>query len=279
MSKAQTIPNDTKKLFLTKGTCSHTLFYILNREFGFQNECAERAADLLAAGPGQCGTQCGMLWGSTLAVGAESFRRCCDRDQAIATAITATHHIVESFTRRAHSVDCREITKCSWKSPMGPAKYFLTGKIFTCLNLADAWAPEAMCAAKQGLSQKASDVPQAPISCASEVARQMGASDEEMVTVAGFAGGIGLSGNGCGALSAALWMRTLAWCKEHPGKSPPFFKNTCAKKIITSFYEASDSKIVCHEICGQHFTSIADHATYIRNGGCAKLMTVLSQSI
>ena len=42
---------------------------------------------------------------------------------------------------------------------------------------------------------------QEPISCASEVAAKMGASDEEMVMVAGFAGGLGLSGNACGALA------------------------------------------------------------------------------
>ena len=67
--------NDTKRLFLKKGTCSHTLFYILNREFGYLKEDAERASDPLAGGLAQEGYQCGMLWGSTLGAGAESFRR------------------------------------------------------------------------------------------------------------------------------------------------------------------------------------------------------------
>ena len=60
-----------------------------------------------------------------------------------------------------------------------------------------------------------------PVSCSCEVARKMGASDEEMVMVAGFAGGLGLSGNGCGALSAAIYLDTLAWCRKHPGKPLP----------------------------------------------------------
>ena len=35
--------SDTKKVFLKKGACSHTFFYILNREFGNQKENEERA--------------------------------------------------------------------------------------------------------------------------------------------------------------------------------------------------------------------------------------------
>jgi len=42
------------------------------------------------------------------------------------------------------------------------------------------------------------------MSCASEVVRRMGGRDEERVMVSGFAGGLGLSGNGRGALSAAI---------------------------------------------------------------------------
>ena len=37
----------------------------------------------------------------------------------------------------------------------------------------------------------------------------MGGSEEEIAMVAGFAGGLGLSGNGCGALSAAIWKTIL----------------------------------------------------------------------
>ena len=77
-------------------------------------------------------------------------------------------------------------------------------------------------AAGEGLAGAMTGLPGRPLSCASEVAGKMGASDEEMTMVAGFAGGIGLSGNACGALGAAIWMKTLAWCREHPGKTPPF---------------------------------------------------------
>jgi hypothetical protein len=158
------------------------------------------------------------------------------------------------------------------------AKYLLTGKLFTCFNLAAKWAPEAIQAAAEGLSREKTDLPQMPINCASEVAKKMGASDEEMVMVAGFAGGLGLSGNGCGALSAALWMNTLAWCKKHPGKSPPYFNNPNTKNILKAFYGATDSEILCHKITGECFKTLGDHTKFIKNGGCDKLIHLLARS-
>jgi len=269
--------NDTKKLFRTKGACSNTLFYILNREFGHTKENEERASDPLAGGIIRKGHQCGMLWGSSLAVGAESFRRNDDRGQAIAIAITATQHIMKSFLKRAKSVNCLDITGCDWNSKLSMVKYFFSGKFLSCFNLADQWAPEAIQSATEGLSHEQTDLPQLPMSCASEVVKKMGATDEEMVMVAGFAGGLGLSGNACGALSAALWMDGLVWCRKHPGKSPPYFNNPSAKKMLEAFDDATDSEILCHKISGKCFKSIDDHTEFIKNGGCDKLIGVLAK--
>ena len=103
--KSKKIRRDTKRVFLKMGTCSRTFFYIINREFGFPLENEEHAADPLAGGILQQGYQCGMLWGASLAVGAESFRRCGDRDRGTTMTIKATQHIMESFINRTKSAD------------------------------------------------------------------------------------------------------------------------------------------------------------------------------
>ena len=103
----------------------------------------------------------------------------------------------------------------------------------TCFNLAENWFPEAIQSAKEGLSLEPIDTSQKSISCATEVAKKMGATDEEMTMVAGFAGGLGLSGNACGALSTAIWMNSLAWAKKHTKKSA--FKNKNAKATSTPY--------------------------------------------
>ena len=97
MNNIKTSENDAKKVFKELGTCSRTFYYLLNREFEHHNETEERAADPLAGGIMQKGQQCGMLWGATLAVGAESYRRSDNKNQAIVLAITSTQHLMKSF--------------------------------------------------------------------------------------------------------------------------------------------------------------------------------------
>jgi hypothetical protein len=224
--------------------------------------------------------QCGMLWGSSLAVGAESFRRYNDRGKAIAMAIATTQLLVKSFAKRAKTVNCRDIT-CDFNNKYDLVKFMLKSlpggfANMVCMNLAEKWAPEAIQSAKEGLANQQTDLPQVPISCASEVAKKMGASDEEMIMVAGFAGGMGLSAKACGALGAAIWMNSLGWCRKHPGESG--YANPHAKEILKSFYGATGSEILCPKISGQYFETIGDHTEFIKNGGCAKLINVLARS-
>jgi hypothetical protein len=239
-------------------------------------ENEERAADPLAGGIMQEGYQCGMLWGAALAVGAESSRRSDDRGQAIGRAMTATEYVLESFMGRTNTADCLEITDADFSSKLSFAKYMFSGRFISCFKLADKWAPEAIDSATEGLSRELAYHSEPPISCASEVVQKMGASDEEMAMVAGFAGGLGLSGNACGALAATMWLKTLAWCREHPGKSA--FRRAIVTDTIKNFYAATDYKILCNEISEQSFKTIDDHTEYINNGGCAQLIDVLAQS-
>lgn len=268
--------NDTKKVFLKKGTCSRTFFYLLNREFGNLKEEEEQAADPLAGGIVQEGYQCGMLWGAALAVGAESFRRYENQGDAIAHAVNTTKHILESFINRAKSANCGVITSCDFNQKFGLAKYLITGKPLICFNLADKWAPEAIQSALIGLSEEIKDSPELPLSCASEVVKKMGGSNEEIVMVAGFAGGFGLSGNACGALSAAIWMKTLGKVRKQNYKYS--LSDHALEKIMAAFFENTSYKMECWKICGKYFKSINEHTEFIKNGGCQKLINVLAQS-
>lgn len=265
--------NDAKKLFKTLGSCSHTFFHILNREYGHIKRIEERASDPFAGGIYQKGYQCGMLWGASMAAGAEAFRRYENQDQAIGVTIKATQHIMDSFKKRTDTIECNEITSCDWSSIISMAKYFITGKFLSCFNLAEKWAPEAIQAAEEGLTEEL-DLPKECISCASQVAKNMGASDEEMVMVAGFAGGLGLSGNACGALSAAIWMKSLDRCRESEKTS---YKDPNSEIYFEKFYAVTDNEIECNKITGRVFKTVEDHTAYIKNGGCEKLISTLSQ--
>ncbi|MGD8778156.1 MAG: C-GCAxxG-C-C family protein [Ignavibacteria bacterium] len=267
--------NDTKKLFRKLGSCSRTFFYIINREFGHSEEAEERAADPLTGGILRQGYQCGMLWGASLGVGTEAFYRSGNINQAIGLAVRTTQNIVESFSKKSKNIYCYEITNCDWESKISIAKHFLTGRFLSCFKLAEEWAPEAIKAAKEGLSQQQTDLPQRPLSCASEVVKKMGGSDKETAMVAGFAGGIGLSGNACGALGAAVWKKTLDWCKKENGKDA--FKYVNTEETFDKFYAETDDEIECNAITRKYFKTVDEHTEFIKCGGCKKLIDTLAQ--
>ncbi len=267
-------PTDGRRTFLKKGTCSQTFAYLINREFDNLDSDYEQAVDLLAGGILTKGYQCGMLWGASLAVGTEAYHRAKTMDQAIALSILATQDIMDSFQNRNSTHDCLEITRCDWSSTASIAKYFLTGRVFNCFNMAQKWAPEAVEAARKSLDTELSSLPNHAISCASEVAAKMGASDEEIIMVAGFAGGMGLSGNGCGALAAAIWMKTLEEVRE-TGKV--VFSLKAKNEVHETFKTVAGEEMLCRNITGKHFSSIDDHSDFIRRGGCRELMAVLGR--
>lgn len=283
MENTKNHPTDTIELFKKCGTCSYTFAHILNRAFGHQQAEAERAIELMAGGVMNQGHQCGMLWGAALAAGAEAYRRFDDPDEATAVAVTATQHLIESFEKRTNTVNCREIIGIDLGKTLGLLKFivkttFQGTKNNPCFQLADEWAPEAIQSAEEGLAEGPIELTRKPLNCASEVAKKMGATEEEQVMVAGFAGGLGLSGNACGALSAAVWMKTLAWCKANPGKTPPYFNNPEARKILKAFLAATDGEMRCDKIAGRRFATVDEHAEFIENEGCGELMEVLASA-
>ncbi len=267
--------NDTKKIFLKKGTCSQTFYFLLNREFKNNKEEEEHAIDPLAGGIMQKGYQCGMLLGATFSVGAESYRRYTDESQAIYQSVIASQHLIKSFTKKMTTTDCNVITNIDFSKKLSLLKmiFFQTGE---CFRLAKHWTSGAINAAHDGLSDKTASRPTKCMSCATELAKKMGASEEEKITVSGLAGGLGLSGNACGALAAAIWLKTLYRLRQNPEEPLSPYKE--GEETIVAFEEETGNKYLCSEITGINFNSIDEHTEYIKNGGCSRLTDILAQA-
>lgn len=275
--------NDAKEVFKQCGTCSQTFGHLINREFDNAHGPEERSLDPLAGGIYNQGHQCGMLWGASLAAGIEALQRYGPSDKAMAVAMEASRHIVGSFMELNGTVNCREIIGYDLSSAIG-----MIGFMFKtmskgmnnspCFNMAEAWAPRAVDTVSKGTEGSGIDF-KAPLkNCASEVVKSMGASPEEAIMVAGFAGGLGLSGHGCGALSAAIWMKSLAFCREQPDKNPPIFRNKEVKQLIKAFQKTTGSEMKCSAICGKKFNNADEHSQYIQSGGCREILELLGKS-
>ena len=154
MKASQINSKDTKWVFIKKGTCSRTLFYILNREFGHPLEHEEQAADPLCGGIMQQGYQCGLICGAALAVGAESSRRRDEVGPAIGLAIEATMFMMDSFHKRAGSQDCLDITEADFTKKTGLAKFMVTGKFVSCFKLTDKWGSGSHCSGEGRFSKR-----------------------------------------------------------------------------------------------------------------------------
>jgi len=90
---------------------------------------------------------------------------------------------------------------------------------------------------------------------------------------AGLAGGIGLSGGGCGALGTAMWIIGINNPEEAKKASNPKVSEVIERFIKS---KTADFRFECSEIVGRRFESIADHAAYLRDGGCSEIIEVLA---
>jgi hypothetical protein len=202
---------NVKRTFLKKGTCSQTMFFLHNQENGNNNEAEEKASDILAGGIAQQGYQCGLIWGAALAAGKEANKRFADKGVAIERSVNACIGIVKTFENKTKTVDCREITGIDYTKKGSILKGIF--KAGDCFRLADKVANRLHDAASDGLANTDSETKEIT-SCTAETAFLMNATNEETVMVSGLAGGIGLSGNACGALATAIYLNAVHRIKQ-----------------------------------------------------------------
>jgi hypothetical protein len=242
----------------------------VNRAFGHQLTSEQHAAGPFAGGIVRNGYQCGMVWGSALAAGGEACRRFGVGSPAEAAAVNAARQIVETFRARNGAVDCFDLTDTDLGSKTQMWKFLLCGKPLGCFSMAARYAPVAFAAIRAALESEPADVPAPPVSCSALVARRLGASDVHVVTAAGLAGGIGLSGGACGALGAAVWLDAMTVGGDFEAVE------ASATRIVERFLKASGYKFECAEIVGRRFADTADHAAYLCSGGCARILEALA---
>jgi hypothetical protein len=253
---------------------------VVDGSMGAPMSLEERASMPLAGGLLQNGYQCGLLWGAALTAGAQAYRRSGSSPQAESQAILTTQRLVEAFLTRKKSINCRQITGIEWKQPSQRRlqwqlfMYFIKGGAAGCFRLAARYAQLAFDEVNAAYPEKHIELPDHPVSCAAMLARKMGASDLHAVMAAGLAGGIGVSGGACGALGTAVWIIAM----KSGLQSYQDFVNTPPQiqKVLDAFIKSSGSEFECSKIVGRKFENVADHAAYLRAGGCSEILGSLA---
>ena len=233
----------------------------------------------MAGGIANMGYQCGMLWGASLAAGAQSYRQYGPGPQAKAEAILASQKLMEAFRSKTKGeINCLEISHLNLQGNaelVSILKFFLKGGPIACFRMAGRYAPVAYSEIESAFSEKHIDASNSPVSCTAMLAEKMGASELHVVMAAGLAGGIGLSGGACGGLGAVIWIKGLNQPVEIEGLN---YSGTWVNEAIETFLENSDYEFECSKIAGRQFESVEEHTDYLRAGGCSKIIDVLAAS-
>lgn len=228
----------------------------------------------LAGGIVQRGYQCGMLWGAALAAGAQAYRLFGPGPQAETAAVIAAQRLVASFRAHYNLVDCFELTATDWRIPKQALWYILRGGAIRCVAMTAGFASVALREINATFDNMRLTSPPPPVSCAAMLAQEMAVSDMQVVMAAGLAGGIGLSGNACGALGAAIWIGEIASGKKDIRTIS--FRSPRATQVIDRFLKSTDTKFECFDIVGRRFRDVGDHARYLREGGCSMIIETLA---
>ena len=82
-----------------------------------------------------------------------------------------------------------------------------------------------------------------------------------------------MSGGACGALGAAIWITGINNPAEPDGFS---YSGSWVGEMIEKYLESTDFEFECSAIVGREFENIADHADYLHEGGCSKIIEALA---
>jgi len=271
-------------------SCAEALFTILNRGAGVELEVEEQASHVLAGGILNQGHACGMLWGAALAAGARARARFKRSEEAAAAALGVTALAADEFRGLAGAMDCREIIGRDLTTVSGKLAYVAWGGAAVCTRLALKWAPKAHDLIQEGLAGfDPGGLTQPPRNCAMETMKRLAGPlgldlENAPVWVAGFAGGLGLKGNACGALAGGILALALKYYQAHRGQPRDSMLKALAQEaglardfarlpsLLRAEFDRRFHTEVCREIMSGRFAGQDDLSTFLADGGCQEVI-------
>jgi hypothetical protein len=258
---------------------------VVDGSYNHPMKTEEHASMLLAGGIMGQGYQCGQLWGAALAAGARAYQLHGMDPLAESAAVTASQRLAEAFQSRYRSINCSDVTQLDWKNGQGKQilRFFLRGGPIRCFTMTADYSRVALDHLDFLFADYREEAPEPPVSCTAELARKAGVSEMHAVMAAGLAGGIGLSGGACGALGTAFWLRELTrggplQSSQGQAGGGGFDLNSAeGNALIEHYLETTDYEFECARVTGRKFENVADHAGYLRAGGCAHIIEALSE--
>jgi hypothetical protein len=223
---------------------------------------------------------------AALAAGVRARARIPDTYAAREATLDAACRVVEAYRLAGHPMNCAEVTGMgAWNF----ARYMLKGNLGVCSSLLSGLAPTFHDLIDRTIDEHRQRGATAPCrNCAVEAFERVSGGigfpvDGASVVAAGFAGGLGLSGNACGALAAAILAVSM---KYFTGRNRP--KHSMIRSDLQGLFVGigwmKPSMEIARQfrarfpgrtyasIAGRTFASSGDLSTYLGAGRCEPVL-------
>ena len=269
--------------------CSEASMTTQMRGFGFEEPVYEQAIHAFSGGFMHQGHASGLLTGAVLAAGFVAQKRFKDDKSRSGAILHTAVQLAREFPEYSGFINCREITEKDLTKIGGRLSYYREGLGKMCGRLHLRWAPHA-----QELIEKSLMEYEPKGSCSNCAVRTMqnlesttGLKTGTPTLMAGFAGGVGLSGNVCAALSAGVYAMTTSYqIGRRKKKRDSQFRGSIEELIgknyrgtLTSFrlkFTEQFGSVLCLDIIDRHFKDVEDHARFVDQGVCENVTNFVS---
>jgi hypothetical protein len=280
-------PASVTRQMLRRISCSETTLTILNTAAGLGWKELEEASDPLCAGlVAEMDGACGVLWGAALAAGVRARARLSDTFAAREATLAAACGAVEAYRLAGHPMNCAQVTGLdAWNF----ARYMMKGDLGVCSRLLSGLAPALHDLIDRTIDEHRQRGGAAPCrNCAVEAFERVSAAiglpvDGTSVVAAGFAGGLGLSGNACGALAAAILAVSLKYFNERNRPKHSMIRSDLQGLFVGIGWMKPSMEIArqfrirfpgrtCASIAGRAFASSGDLSAHVGAGRCEPVL-------
>ena len=259
--------------------CSEASLTTQMRGFGLKEPVYEQAIHAFSGGFMHQGHASGLLTGAVLAAGFVAQDRFDDDETRAGAALHAAIQLATVFPEHSGSINCLEITKTNLTNLFGRLHYFKKGQGRMCGRLHLKWAQEAHQLIDKSLLEyeKNSNVSvcnNCSVRTMQKLESSIGIKAGASLLMAGFAGGVGLSGNVCGALAVGAYAMSIIHQLDRKQKKRDSIIRGSIEEVFGTNYRGSLTRLrrkfvlqfgseLCVDIIGRHFQDAEEHFKFL----------------
>jgi hypothetical protein len=280
-----------KRTMFRHFSCAESTLILFDRVAGIDQDDAEQAIDPLNGGVLlELDGGCGLLWGSAMAAGIRASKRFEKEEDACAAAFATSIELLREYVASGGATDCNRILNMDrWNF----LSYLAKVKMNVCVGIAEKWFPRFDEIIEKSFESYTPKREQKCVNCAVDVfksvAKEIGLElSGETPWVAGFAGGFGLQGSTCAAVSSAVFAINLRYFRSR-NKSPHSALRSMmqgmgvgtgwmkpSKRLLSAFKEEFHAKS-CYGLTGKMFEGLDEYTDHVASGKCANIVSGVSQ--